>query len=161
MAASHHSGLHVDVPGTSGASSGAHGASASGSAGEDSSGEFVIPPRFPGLPPVPVYPVSCTVVQVGSNPPTWRWHCPKTGSNWLHLRPTQDCQMGKVHLIAAARSYPDGRVRYAKPYAFAALKSQSKVSLGREALLGVGFASWHVAGGDFCAGGPDPGWARR
>ena len=149
MAASHSSGLHVDVPG-GGDGKGPGSSSSSASSGvEDESGGFVIPPRFPGLPPVPVHSVSCTVVQVGTNPPTWRWFCPKTGSNWLHLRPTQDCQMGKVHLIAAARSYPDGRVRYAKPYSFAALKSQSKVSF-RETEVTRWLATWGSAGGDFC-----------
>lgn len=90
---------------------------------------IVIEASYPGLPPVPCEGVSCQAVQVGKNTPTWYWHCPATGARYLHLRSTQACQMGKVHLLAAA-SVDNGRLRYRKPFVFAALKSQSKVSAG-------------------------------
>lgn len=47
--------------------------------------------------------------------------------------------MGQVHLIAGAKQYADGRVRYKKPYAFAALKSQSKDKIAaQEATIRAG-----------------------
>lgn len=88
----------------------------------------MIHPPHADLPEVPIEGVTFEAVRVGSNPPTWKWHCPSSGTTWLHLRSAQDCQFGQVHLIASARQYDDGRVRYKKPYGFAALKSQSKVS---------------------------------
>lgn len=90
---------------------------------------IVIEASYPGLPPVPCEGVSCQAVQVGKNTPTWYWHCPATGARYLHLRSTQACQMGKVHLLAAA-SVDNGKLRYKKPFVFAALKSQSKVRAG-------------------------------
>ena len=111
---------------------------------------IVIEAAHPGLPAVPCEGVSCQAVQVGRNTPTWYWHCPATGARYLHLRSTQACQMGKVHLLAAA-SVDNGRLRYRKPFVFAALKSQSKVRAGARPGHGCSRpGDWRAAGDRPC-----------